>query len=84
MPHHHSFPGSDLFLNVPINLTISMITKELEILKQKIQYAAQNPNFIDDRQELNYYLSTLLHDLNIINRGLPPLPQEMDMFDPEY
>ena len=81
MTCHHRFPQTDLRLIMPTDLTISAIAKELDILKCKLQYAAQNADFIDDRQELGYYLNTLVRDLNIINRGLPPLPQEMDIFD---
>ena len=77
----HHFPQTDLLLVMPNDITISAIAKELDILRLKLQYAAQNPDFIDDRQELGYYLNTLVRDLNIINRGLPPLPQEMDIFD---
>jgi hypothetical protein len=65
------------------DLTIIAIAKELDILEMKLQYAAQNSGFIDDRQELCHYLNELVHDLNIINRGLPPLPQEMEIFDIE-
>ena len=68
---------------MPNDLTISAIAKELNILKRKLQYAAENSDFIDERQELGYYLNTLVRDLNIINRGLPPLPQEMEIFDTE-
>jgi hypothetical protein len=84
MMHHYSFPQSDLLLTMPSDITISAIAKELDILKLKLQYAAQNPEFIDDRQELSYYLSTLVRDLNVLNRGLPPLPQEMEIFDNEH
>jgi len=80
---YHNFPQSNLPLMMPNNLTISAIAKELEILKLKLQYVAQNADFIDDRQELSYYLNTVLRDLNIINRGLPPLSQEMEIFDPK-
>jgi hypothetical protein len=81
MKRSSTCPHSDLFLIMPIDLAISAITQELDILKLKIQHAAQNPSFIDDRQELNFYLNTLLRDLNVVNRGLPPLPQEMERFD---
>jgi hypothetical protein len=84
MTHHHNFPQSDLFLTMPIDLTISTIAKELDILKLKLQYASQNLEFINDRQELSYYLNTLVRDLNVLNRGLPPLPQEMEIFDTEH
>jgi hypothetical protein len=60
MRNCYSFPQSDLFLTMPIDLTISTIAKELDILKLKLQYASQNPEFIDDRQELSYYLNTLV------------------------
>jgi hypothetical protein len=85
MTHHHDFPQSDLFLTMPIDLTISTIAKELDILKMKLQHAAQNPVFIDDRQELNFYLNTLVRDLHILNRAFPPLPQEeMELFDVKH
>ena len=83
MTCHYQFPQTDLFLVMPNDIAILAIAKELDILKLKLQYAAQNSDFIDDRQELCYYLSTLVRDLNIINRGLPPLQQEMDIFDTE-
>ena len=83
MTCHHYFPHTDLLLVMPNDIAISAIAKELDVLKLKLQYAAQNSDFIDDRQELGYYLNTLVRDLNIINRGLPPLPQEMDIFDTE-
>ena len=69
---------------MPSDLTIAAIAKELDILKLKLQYAAQNPEFSEDRQELIYYLNTLVWDLNVINCGLPPLPQEMEIFDAEH
>ena len=69
---------------MPNDLTISAIAKELDILKCKLAYATENPDFIGDRQELSYYLNTLMNDLNIINRGLPPLPQEMEIFDTDH
>ena len=81
MTCHRHFPQTDLLLVIPNDITISAIAKELDIVKRKLQYAAQNSDFIDDRQELGYYLNTLVRDLNIINRGLPPLPQEMEIFD---
>jgi hypothetical protein len=81
MTCHRHFPQTDLLLVMPNDITISAIAKELDIVKRKLQYAAQNSDFIDDRQELGYYLNTLVRDLNIINRGLPPLPQEMEIFD---
>jgi hypothetical protein len=81
MTCHHHFPQTDLLLVMPNNIAILAIAKELDILKLKLQYAAQNSDFINDRQELGYYLNTLVRDLNIINRGLPPLPQEIDIFD---
>ena len=84
MTHYYDCPQSDLLLTMPSDLTISAIAKELDILKLKLQYAAQNPAFIDDRQELNYYLNTLFQDLNVLNRGLPPLPQEIEIFDIEH
>ena len=76
MMYHYNFPQSDLLLKMPSDLIIAAIANELDILKLKLRYAAQNPAFIDDRQELSYYLNTLVRDLNILNRGLPPLPQE--------
>ncbi len=81
MKRSSTYPNSDPFLTMPIDLAVSAIAQELDILKLKIQHAAQNPSFIDDRQELNFYINTLLRDLNIVNRGLPPLPQEMERFD---
>jgi hypothetical protein len=81
MTCHHHFPQTDLLLVMPTDLTLSAIAKELDVLKRKLEYATKNPDFIGDRQELGYYLNTLVHDLNIINRGLPPLPQEMEIFD---
>jgi hypothetical protein len=83
MTSHHHFPQTDLLLVMPNDLTIAAIAKELDILKLKLRYAAENLEFIDDRQELSYYLNTLVRDLNIINRQLPPLPQEMEIFDIE-
>lgn len=84
MTHYYNFPQLDLLLPMPSDLVISAIAKELDILKLKLQYAAQNPDFIDDRQELSYYLNTLVRDLNVLNRGLPSLPQEMEIFDTEH
>lgn len=80
MTCHHNFPQTDLLFIMPNDLTISAIAKELDIFKRKLAYATENPDFIGDRQELSYYLNTLMNDLNIINRGLPPLPQEMEIF----
>jgi hypothetical protein len=81
MTHHHHFPQSDLLSALTNDLIIATIAQELAILKQKLQYAAHNTDFIDDRQELRHYLNELVRDLTIINRGLPPLPQEMEIFD---
>ena len=83
MINHHHFPQSDLVLLMSNDQSISAIAKELDILKLKLQYNAQNADFIDDRQELCYYLNTLVRDLTMLNRGLPPLPQEMETFNPE-
>lgn len=82
MTNHH-LPQSDYLSTLSNDQTISAIVKELEILKLKLQYAAQNSEFINNRQELCHYLNELVRDLTIINRGLPPLPQEMEIFDAE-
>ena len=84
MTHYYTFPQPDLLLVMSSDLTISAISQELDILKLKLQHAAQNSEYIDDRQELQYYLNTVVRDLNVINRGLPPLPQEMEIFDTEH
>lgn len=68
---------------LPSELTLRAIATELDILKLKFEYIAHNPGFIDERQEMNYYLNTVLRDLNVVNRGLPPLPKEMEIFDCE-
>jgi hypothetical protein len=81
MINDRHFPKSDLLSVLPNDLIISTIAQELAILKLKLQYAGHNSDFIDDRQELRHYLNELVRDLTIINRGLPPLPQEMEIFD---
>ena len=53
---------------------IAAINSELEILKFKLKYLAKYPDFIDDPQQLCHYLAELMTHLNVINRGLPPLP----------
>jgi hypothetical protein len=60
---------------------IAAITSELEILKLKVKYIAQHPDFIDDPQQLQHHLTELMTHLNIINRGLPPLPSERSILD---
>jgi hypothetical protein len=71
------------YLANPIShdLIISVISKELEILKLKLKYISKNPDFVDDTNELSHHLNDLMSHLNVLNRGLPPLPIEMDLFD---
>ena len=80
MTNHH-IPQLDLLAN---DQTISAIAKELDLLKLKLQYAAQNSESIEDRQEISDYLNELVRDLTSINSDLPPLPQEMEIFDNEH
>jgi hypothetical protein len=73
--------NSGFLTTIPHDFVIAAIAKELEILKLKLQYTSHNADFIDDRQQLYYYLNELIHNLTVINRGLPPLPTEMEIFD---
>jgi hypothetical protein len=66
---------------MPVDITIAAIEKELKIFKLK---HAQNSDCIENRQELNFYLNTLIRDLHILNRAFPPLSQEIELFDVEY
>lgn len=76
--HEGYYPrSSGLLVMMPSEVTIFAIFKEIDEMKSKINYISQHPDPICDRQELNYYLNTLLQDLQIVNRGLPVLPAEM-------
>jgi hypothetical protein len=83
MNHHNFFPQSDLFFCMPVDITIAAIEKELKIFNLKLKHA-QNSDCIENRQELNFYLNTLIRDLHILNRAFPPLSQEIDLFDVEH
>jgi hypothetical protein len=70
------------YIATPISheLIISAISKELEILKLKLTYISKNPCFVDDTNQLSHHLNELMSHLNVLNRGLPPLPSETDFF----
>ncbi len=71
------------YLATPIShdLIISAISTELEILKLKLKHISKKPDFVDDTNQLSHHLNELMSHLNVLNRGLPPLPSEMDIFD---
>jgi hypothetical protein len=71
------------YLATPIShdLIISAISTELEILKLKLKYISKNPDFVDDTNQLSHHLNDLMSHLNVLNRGLPPLPSEVCFFD---
>lgn len=66
--YHNNLPRSNLS-SPSIDLTIATITKELSILQLNIK----NPEaIVDDPHELDHRLASLLEDLKVINRVLPP------------
>jgi hypothetical protein len=71
------------YLATPVahDLIISAISTELEILKLKLKYISKNPDFVDDTNQLSHHLNELLLHLNVLTRGLPPLPSEVCIFD---
>jgi hypothetical protein len=82
MANHH-LSQSDLFLAMPTNITITAIEKELNIFKRKLEQA-ENSDAIDDRENLNHYLTTIFQNLHVLNRAFPPLIEEIDLFDAEF
>jgi hypothetical protein len=74
-------PKPYLATSISHDLIISAISNELEVLKLKLKYISKNPDFIDDTNQLSHHLNELMSHLNVLNRGLPPLPSEIDLFD---
>jgi hypothetical protein len=74
-------PKPHLATPISHDLIISAISNELEILKLKLKYISKNPDFVEDINQLNHHLHELMSHLNVINRGLQPLPSEVDLFD---
>jgi hypothetical protein len=74
-------PKPHLATPISHDLLISAISTELEILKLKLKYISKNPDFVEDINQLNHHLHELLSSLNVLTRGLPPLPSEIDLFD---
>jgi hypothetical protein len=73
MRHYHSNLLHSNPSSISIDLTIATIATELSILQLNIK----NPEaIIDDPHELDHRLQSLLENLKVINRALPPLPQE--------
>jgi hypothetical protein len=74
-------PKPYLAASISHDLIISAIYRELEVLKRKLQYLSKNPDLIDDEKQLDHHLQELISHLNVINRGLAPLAEEMEIFD---
>ena len=58
---------------------ITAISQDWDILKLKLEHFSRNSDFVDDAQELNYHLQDLRAYLNVVNRGLPALPNEREV-----
>jgi hypothetical protein len=76
---NHYFPQSDLFLTMPADIVVAAIEQEINTFKLNLKHAEQHTDCISDRQELIFYLNTVVRDLQILNRAFPPPQQNRDI-----